>query len=63
MATITSGGSSERELKELTVIPCGDPSEARVVNTATPVAKDPQARRNSRLNSGALDKRITLILS
>src|ERR1700677_935590 len=63
MAIITSGGSSEREQKELTVMPCGAPSEARVVNTATPVAKAPHALRNSWLNSGALDNSITPILS
>jgi hypothetical protein len=63
MAIITSGGSSEREQKELTVMPCGVPSEARVVNTATPVAKAPQALRNSSLNDGALDNWLTPILS
>ena len=61
--TITSGGSNESEQKELTVMPCGVPSEARVVNTATPVAKEPQARRNCWLNASALDKWLTPILS
>src|ERR1700678_674759 len=63
MAIITSGGSSEREQKELIVMPCGVPSEARVVNTATPVAKAPHALRNSALNDGALDNWLTPILS
>src|SRR5579872_1379868 len=63
IATITSGGSSESELKELTVRPCGLPSAARVVSTATPVVKRPQARRKSRESNSALDTEITLILS
>jgi len=59
MATITSGGSSEIELNELMVIPCGVPSKARVVSTATPVGNRPQARRKT----SELDKAITPILS
>src|SRR5262249_2935822 len=59
MDTITTGGSSEIELKELIVRPCGAPSGARVVRIATPVANRPQACRKR----SALDKGITLILS
>src|ERR1700683_2926105 len=63
MATNTKGGSSDREQKALTVRPCGVPSEARVVRTATPVGKSAQARRNRSAETAALDMEITLILS
>jgi hypothetical protein len=63
MAIMASGGNKESEQKELMVMPCGAPSEARVVSTATPVAKSPQARRKSSELKGALDKTLTLILS
>ncbi len=63
----------ETEVNELTVSPCGVPSGARTVATATPVANMEQAfRKASGLNGGAeldcvleagLDKAITLILS
>ena len=63
----------ETEVNELTVRPCGVPSEARTVATVTPVAKRAQAfRKASASNRGAepgdeleagLDKCITLILS
>src|ERR1700675_1351216 len=62
-ATSTSGGSSDSEQKAFTVRPCGVPSAARVVSTATPVGNSPQARRNSSGETAALDIRITLILS
>ena len=45
------------------VRPWGVPSVARVVTTATPVAKSPQARRKRSVVTGALDNLITLILS
>jgi hypothetical protein len=63
----------ETEVNELTVSPCGVPSDARTVATATPVANIEQAfRKASVLKMGAepggglgagLDKGITLILS
>src|SRR5580698_2586024 len=43
----TSGGSSDTELNELTVMPCSTPSEPRAVMMATPVGKVPSARRKS----------------
>ena len=63
MATITRGGSSDNELNELIVRPCGVPSDARVVRTATPVANSAQARRKSSAVGRVLDNAITLILS
>ena len=63
----------ETEVNELTVNPCGVPSEARTVATVTPVANIAQAfRKASALKRGAwlgcglgagLDKGVTLILS
>ena len=63
----------ETEVNELTVKPCGVPSDARTVATATPVANIAQAfRKASASKWGAepgcglgagLDKGITLILS
>ena len=47
----TSGGSSETEVKELTVRPCGVPCGSITLAMATPVAKRPQARRNSSLET------------
>ena len=44
-----SGGSSETEVKEFTVSPCGAPLASRTLAMVTPVAKRPQARRNSSL--------------
>ena len=38
MQISTSGGATETEVKELTVSPCGVPSRAQTVATATPVA-------------------------
>src|SRR5258708_38521042 len=43
----TSGGSSDTEVNELAVSPCDSPSRLRIVTIATPVAKRPQAIRNS----------------
>src|SRR6202012_4198353 len=43
----TSGGSSETELNELTVMPCSVPSGPRAVMMATPVGKVPSALRKS----------------
>src|ERR1700744_5747976 len=43
----TSGGSSDTELNELTVMPCSVPSELRAVMIATPVGKVPRALRKS----------------
>ena len=68
-----SGGWMETDVNELTVSPCGVPSGALTVATATPVANIEQAfRKASVLKLGAelgcaleagLDKAITLILS
>jgi hypothetical protein len=49
-------------VNELTVSPCGVPSDARTVATATPVANFAQASRKASALV-ALDKSITLILS
>src|SRR5207253_3312159 len=46
--TSSSGGSSETEVKLLTVSPAGDPSAPWQVTTVTPVAKQPSASRNVR---------------
>ena len=43
--TSTSGGSSETEVKEFAVMPCG--LSPPTVTTVTPVAKAPNARRSS----------------
>src|SRR4029453_6820869 len=43
----TSGGSSETEWKELTVVPCSRPSGASVVATTMPVGNTPRVLRNS----------------
>src|SRR6516225_773740 len=43
----TSGGSSETELNELTVVPCNSPSAPRAVTTATPVGKTSRVFLNS----------------
>src|SRR5665647_581540 len=53
MLNRTSGGSSETELKELTVAPSRSPSEVRLVMTATPVGKSESTSRNARAGSGA----------
>jgi hypothetical protein len=63
----------ETDVNELTVSPCGVPSGARTVATATPLANIEQAfRKASVLKRGVelacelgtgLDKTITLILS
>src|SRR5690606_28366843 len=47
---ITSGGSSDREVKELMVSPTARPSGQRVVTMATPVGKWPSAWRKARLS-------------
>ena len=62
----TNGGFKETDVNEFTVRPCGLPSQPVTVATAMPVAKAPQARRNSTLLTDAvclLDKVKTLILS
>src|SRR3954454_8408278 len=46
--TSSSGGSSDTEVKLLTVKPAGDPSGVRQVTTVTPVAKQPSAARKVR---------------
>ena len=46
--TRISGGSSEMEVKELTVTPAGCPVASTVVTTAIPVGNNPNASRNSR---------------
>src|SRR5688572_28428521 len=57
----TKGGSSDTELNELHVNPTGWPCASRVVMMATPVGKQPSARRNSRLsNTGAVVSLIGL---
>ena len=43
-----SGGSSDTEVKELTVTPIGRPVPSTVVAIATPVAKLPITSRNWR---------------
>ena len=47
-ATMMSGGSSEIEVKELTVRPPTVPSSSAAVTTAMPVGKRPSASRNCR---------------
>src|SRR3954462_5234530 len=49
-----SGGSSDTELKELTVRPCGLPWASTVVITVTPVTKEPRTWRSSRVSKGVL---------
>jgi hypothetical protein len=50
----TSGGSSESELNELTVMPTGAPS-TRAVTTQTPVGKWPSACRKALVsNAGSI---------
>jgi hypothetical protein len=46
-----NGGSSESELKELTVRPSRSPERARLVTTTTPEANSPRASRNWRLET------------
>ena len=65
-----SGGSSDTEVKLLTVSPCGVPFASRTLAIVIPVANRPQARRNSSLVTGAprpgclsLDMGINSILS
>jgi tetrahydromethanopterin S-methyltransferase subunit C len=65
-----NGGSRETEVKLLTVSPCGAPLESSTLAIVTPVAKRPQARRNSSLLTGvprpgylSLDMGINSILS
>jgi hypothetical protein len=48
-----NGGTSETEVKELTVRPWGRLSASKTVAMVTPVANRPQARRNSSLETGA----------
>src|SRR5712691_12498574 len=49
----TMGGSSDTEVKELTVMPAGRPPLPKVVTRHTPVGKRPSALRKSRAsNSG-----------
>ena len=47
----TIGGSSESELKELTVMPAGELSARSAVITVTPVANAPKAWRSARVGS------------
>jgi hypothetical protein len=47
----TSGGSSETDAKELTVIPMGGRSALSAVMTATPVGKHPKASRKARTSN------------
>src|SRR4051794_41725710 len=46
--TSSNGGSSDTEVKLLTVSPAGSPSSLRQVTTVTPVAKQPSASRKVR---------------
>jgi hypothetical protein len=46
--TSSSGGSSDTDVKLLTVNPAGSPSSARQVTTVTPVPKQPSASRSVR---------------
>src|SRR5213595_2987214 len=46
--TSNSGGSSDTEVKLLTVSPAGSPASFRQVTTVTPVAKQPSASRSVR---------------
>src|ERR1035441_2212002 len=64
------GGSSDTEVKLLTVSPCGTPLASTTLAMVIPVAKRPQARRNSSLVTAArgrpclsLDMGINSILS
>ena len=50
MQIISSGGSSETEVKLLAVKPRGWPSTPAVVTMVTPVMKLPKAERSSRLS-------------
>ena len=53
--TSSSGGSSDTEVKLLTVNPAGVPSSVRQVTTVTPVAKQPSAsRKRARVMPGAI---------
>ena len=45
--TSTSGGSSETDVNEFAVNPCGTPAASRVVTTVTPVTKQPSACRSA----------------
>ena len=51
------GGSSDTEEKEFTVSPWGIPLGSTMLAMETPVAKRPQARRNSSLVTGAMRPR------
>src|SRR5579862_8024709 len=44
------GGSSETDVKELTVMPMGWRSAVCAVTSVTPVGKDPNALRNARVS-------------
>ena len=55
-----SGGSSDTEVKLLTVSPCGAPCASKTLAIVTPVAKRPQARRNSSLVTGAMARYLSL---
>jgi hypothetical protein len=46
-----SGGSSDTELKELAVSPCGRPSLSTVVITVTPVTNAPSTCRRARVSN------------
>src|SRR2546426_491993 len=50
----TKGGSSDTELKLLTVRPTSRPAPSRAVTTVTPVVNAPSALRNARLSMAAV---------
>jgi hypothetical protein len=49
----TKGGSSDTEVKELTVIPIWDVSADAAVITAIPVGNQPSASRKARVSKAA----------
>src|SRR5206468_9789371 len=67
--TSSKGGSSDTEVKLLTVSPAGSPASLRQVTTVTPVAKQPSASRKVRgscplrysplVDGSAIDRAIT----
>jgi hypothetical protein len=56
--TNSSGGSSDTDVNEFAVTPTGIPSSAVVVTIVTPVAKQPNIRRNA-MGFGA--RRVAII--
>ena len=61
--TSTSGGSSETEVNEFAVNPCGAPPAPRVVTTVTPVTKQPSACRNAAVFESRADSISTSLTS